>query len=99
MTDIHILPGENVTNVIELMNWTSETSGGILFPGLIFITGTIIFLATKAFSAQIAFATSVFIVSLLSIIATFLGWMNPTYMYLTFVLVGISLLMLRLSKR
>lgn len=97
-TDIYNMPNETVTDVVDLIGWTVYASDGILFPILIFVTGVIIFLATKAFSIQIAFATSTFIVALLSILATIMGFMNPTYMYFSFVLFGLSLLALRASK-
>ena len=97
MTEVLYEIPTNLSDVVDFIGWTTEVSGGVLWPMILFIIGTITFLGTKQFTTPIAFAFSSFITALISIPLAILGWLAPAIMYFCFVLFAMSLVALRVG--
>jgi hypothetical protein len=99
MTDIHPYPTVNETlGINELVGYVSSVTSGMFFPLILFAMFIIIFVGTMTFGNGRAFVFASFFTSILAIFFAVAEILNPMYMYLSFVLLGISLMMLRISK-
>lgn len=79
------------------IRYVNDTSGGIMLP-LFLLVGFIVLLVSQLeYGFQRAFLVSSFVVSILSIILTIIGFLSPAYMYLSFIFVGIGVLLVRLT--
>jgi len=88
------LEPNNITTMSGLIRHASYLTGeklGISILGIIFI---ISFIGLKMYSAERAFATSLFITTTLGILLRFMGLINDTWMFISIIGAGLSLVWL-----
>lgn len=98
MPDIYEYPSENVTGFNELMSYVGSVTGGMFFPLVLLAMFIISLVSTLNFGFGKAWIFSSFFCSLLAIFLAIAGLLNPSYMYLLFVMLAGGLLALRISK-
>jgi hypothetical protein len=99
MADIYPYPTENQTlGFNEIVAWTNDVTNNLLFPLILLAMFVITFVGTMNFGNGRAFTYSMFFCSVLAIFMTVARMLNPVWMYLCFVGLGIALLIMRISK-
>ena len=99
MPDIYTWPEENeTTGINEIANYVGNVTGGLFFPLVLLALFVISFVTTMHFGNGRAFVFSTFFCSIIAIFLVIAGLLNSGYMYLLFVMLGVGLMLLRLSK-
>ena len=99
MPDIYAWPEENETiGINEIASYVGEVTGGLFFPLVLLALFVISFVTTMHFGNGRAFVFSTFFCSIIAIFLVIAGLLNSGYMYLLFVMLGVGLMLLRLSK-
>lgn len=80
-------PPENITGIVDLINYaadlvnTNSPIGGIFGLGILITIAVVSFIISKSFSSEKAFAFSGFLTLLSAILMRFLGWISDGIMY------------------
>ncbi len=99
MPDIYTFPTENETlGINEIASYVGNVSNGLFFPLILLAVFVISFVSSMHLGNGRAFVFSSFFCSIIAIFLVVAGLLNPTYMYLLFVMLGIGLMLLRLGK-
>lgn len=98
MVDRYPLPGRNITGLPSYFEYVSSVSEGYFFPIVLLVIAFVLFIATKQFSTRTAFTFTSFIIALLAIPLTILGYLANQYMYLSIFCVAAGLIWLRFSS-
>ena len=92
------------TNLYQVFNYINNISDNYFFPTMLLVIWFISFVSVFSLggrsngSAARAWTFSSFIVSILAIMTTIMGFLSTKYMYLTFVMLGLGVLWLKLSS-
>jgi len=98
-TELYPYPTANETQSLTgLANYINNVAGGNFFSLLLLGMFIISFVVTMSFGIGNAFVFATFFCSILAIFFVIAGFLNPTWMYLLFVLLAISLVLKRLGK-
>jgi len=96
----------NITDsdgLIGFFNYVSVATGGMFFPAILGAIWFVAFVATFSVgganrpAAARAFTFASFFVAILSILLAILDFVAPKWMYLTFILVGVGVLWIKLD--
>ena len=99
MPDIYSYPTENQTlGFNEIVSWVNDVTDQTFFPLVLLAMFIITFVSTMYFGTGRAFVYSSFFCSVLAIFMAVARMINPMYMYFSFVLLGIGMIIMRLSK-
>jgi hypothetical protein len=99
MGDIYTMPTENQTlGFNEIVAWTNDVTNNLLFPLILLAMFVISFVGTMHFGNGKAFTYSMFFCSILAIFMVVARMLNPAWMYLCFIGLGVALLIMRLIK-
>lgn len=99
MPDIYPLPEANQTiGINEIATYVNGVTSGLFFPLILFALFVIIFITTMNFGNGRAFVFASFFCAIISIFMVIARLLNPTFMYLLFVLLAGGLMILRISK-
>ena len=99
MSDIYPYPTENQTTSINgIGEYVSQVTNGLFFPLVLLALFVISFVTTMSFGNGRAFVFASFFCSIIAIFLVIAGLLNAGWMYLLFVMLGIGLMLLRLSK-
>jgi hypothetical protein len=85
------------TGIEGIVRYVNDASGGVMTPLILLAIWLVVLVSQLAYGTQRALLSSSIVASLLAIILTALGMLSPTYMYLSFVVVGISIVLVRLT--
>jgi len=81
----------NITDVKTYFDWVQEVSNGNFFPAILLGLFVIIFMMFRAATTNgKAFVGASFIIMAMAILLTTLGWLAPTYMYITIIITAIG---------
>lgn len=80
-----------------IVTYVNDTSGGIMTPLMLLVVWIVIFLSQVGYGFQRAMLSSSLIASVLSILMVVVNLLSPTYMYISFVFLGLSVVMTRLT--
>ena len=78
--------------------YINDSSGGILTPLLLAVSWIVILVSQLEYGFPRALMTSSLIASILAIILTVTNFLAPSYMYATFVIFGLAVLLNRLTN-
>lgn len=99
MVDIYPWPGENQTlDINGIGAYVTAVTDGIFFPLILFALFIITFVVTMGYGIGRAFVFASFFSSIIAIFLVVGGFLNPGFMYLLFVMLGVGLMILRLGK-
>lgn len=99
MAEIYPLITENESlGINEIVSYVNQVTAGLFLPLFLLAIFIIIFVTTMWMGPGKAFTFASFFCSILSIFMAVGGWLSTTYMYLSFVLLAIGIMMLRLGK-
>ena len=87
-------PDNNVSGIIEFLNYTNSTTGGFLGIGILIIIGFVSFFATKSYTSERAMAFAGFITLISAILMRFIGLINDQTMFIVIVLFVLSVIFL-----
>lgn len=90
--------------IFEFFGYINRITEGLFFPTMLIVVWFVSFIGV--FSSGLggrpagarAFAFSSFITAILSILLSIMGFLAPKFMYLTFILVAISVLWLKMEQ-
>ena len=90
-----ILPNNatnNITGFYSYSQWIQEASNGYFFPAVLLGLFVIIFMTIKGTFVSIgkSFAAASFFIMVISIFMGVLGFLNPSFIYISIVLVAIG---------
>ena len=89
------------TGIFEFMRYVNVTADGLFFPVILLVIWFIAFIGVFSSggqgraSASRGFAFASFLISVLSIMLSIMGFLAPKFMYLTFILTGVGALWLK----
>jgi hypothetical protein len=83
-------PGENVTNIMDLVTHVDGLLGGILGYGLLVVIGVVAFLSTKNYSWERSMGFSMFLVFICAIFLRMLSLLDNTGMIIVTILTAIA---------
>jgi len=88
----------------EIFNYINNVSNGLFFPVILLTIWFVVFIAgfnvggRTSSSAAKAWTFSCFITSVFSILLSIMNFLNPKFMYLSFILLAVGLLWLKISS-
>lgn len=77
--------------------YVNDQSGGVMLPFFLLGVWIIMLVIQLEYGFVRSYLTSTFIISILAILLTVIGFLSPVYMYASFVMVGIGILLARLN--
>jgi hypothetical protein len=94
------LTGNESENIYTLFKFVNEGVGGVFMPLMLFVIWIVAFIGALAEGRQASrgFIFASFICSVLAIILSLIGMLNPQYMYFSFLLVGAGLIWYKLDN-
>jgi len=105
MADWYALPNSTQSEgMFELFKYVNTTAEGLFIPVILLVVWFISFIGVFGAtgggreSAARSFTFASFLVSILSVMTGIMGLLAPKFMYLTFVLVGIGVLWLKMES-
>jgi amino acid transporter len=82
---------ESMENMVDLFGYINTASDGLFFFGMLISIFVILFIMLKSgYSNGKAFLGTSFIVMVLGILLTIIGWLDPMYMYMTILMTAIG---------
>lgn len=91
------LINESYEGLQGIAQYVNDTSGGIITPLMLLALWIVMLISQLGFGFQRAFLVSSFIASGISIMMVIMNFLAPTYMYISFVFVGLGIVMTRLQ--
>jgi len=85
-------------NINNLATYVNTVTDGLFLPLILLAFFIIIFVVSLTVGVGRAFVFASFFSAVIAIFMVVGGWLNPIYMYLLFVMLGVALMAMRLIK-
>lgn len=87
----------NAENLYDLTTQANTLAGGLIGILSLIVLFVIVFMGLKQYESKNAFAAASYVTAMIAILLRLMVWISDTVMFTSFILVGISLVWLRLD--
>ena len=95
----YVEPTSNDTiGIFEFFNYVNSVAGGLFFPVILLVIWIVTFVGTKQYTTSRAWTIASTIISFISIPLAVAGLIAPRWMYMSFVLLAVGVLWLKLEN-